>query len=526
MSRQRIEVMLAAGLAVVLSTGMTIEPNLATPAAMAKRPDTTAVGVVVDLAIPKKPLLSPDGYKKYLDAVHKAEALHDPVKRCLAYPDLPGNEWPKDMVEGMCALVPLEWSLEELDKVLKQPGGGAELDRRYAVLLDAHYSDPKKKDRIFRAYDIFDESALAATVTQDWVRQSPDSAYARTARAWQLVESGWEVGAKYNQGGDGKRMRELFAQSLPDLDFALKKNPKLLPACDRLISIGNKSSDRLQEIGSEICLKADPASYRVMASLLWANQPKWGGSQAMMRGLVAMARAQESSNPTLAALRNYQAGYDAAEDRSDNHWASSAPVLERIVLMAPGYLNYASRAMLNLNRSWDNVVYASQTLRFDPEDGDAYYDRAFALRNLNALELALADARQATRFRTHDGWPEYEMSVILERLTRYEESRAHAQKAMKDPDMLRLANELLCRSFWFTHELATMTDCTEKLVVDFPGSDEAWRLRAVAYKDAGSPAAYDAVQDFLTHASPERKDGEVEWFKNWQREHPRPKPAM
>jgi hypothetical protein len=523
MHKQRLTAGLAVLFAAGLATGTTIdpkrmassnavEPAAATPAAAKNAPSDGA----------PEPLLSQDGYQEYMVAVLRAELLKDPVKRCLAYPDLPGNEWPKAMVEGLCALVPKEGSLDELDDVLKQPAGGAELDRRYAALLDAHYADPKKKDRIFRAYDIFDESPHAAAVAEEWVRQSPDSAYARTARAWQLVQSGWDAGAKYNQGGDAKRSLDLFARSLPDLDFALKQNPKLLPACDRLISIGNKNSGLLQEIGSQQCLKADPASYRVMASLLWANQPKWGGSQALMRELVAMARAQESSNPTLAALRNYQAGYDAAEDRSHDHWAKTAPVLERIMLVAPGYSTYASRAMLNLDRSWDNFVYASQALRFNPEDGDAYYDRAFALRNLNMLELALADARLATRFRTHDGWPEYEMSVILERLTRYEESRAHALKAMDDPDTRGIANELLCRSYWFTQEFATMTTCTEQLVIDFPASDEAWRLRAVAYKDSNNPKVYDAVDDFLERAHSDAQANEITWFKGWRVEHPRP----
>jgi regulator of sirC expression with transglutaminase-like and TPR domain len=189
-------------------------------------------------------------------------------------------------------------------------------------------------------------------------------------------------------------------------------------------------------------------------------------------------------------------------------------------------MDYASRAMLNLNRSWDNFVYASQTLRFHPEDGSAHYDRAFALRNLNMLELALADARLATRYGTRDGWPEYEMSVILERLTRYAESRVHALKAMDDPETRGIANELLCRSYWFTHELATMTTCTEQLVIDFPRNDEAWRLRAVAYKDGGNPKMYDAVEDFLQHADPKRQADEIKWFKAWQVEHARPRSSI
>ena len=34
-------------------------------------------------------------------------------------------------------------------------------------------------------------------------------------------------------GENVRRMEEAFARAISDLDFAVKQNPKLLPACDR-----------------------------------------------------------------------------------------------------------------------------------------------------------------------------------------------------------------------------------------------------------------------------------------------------
>jgi len=530
MRKQRLTAGLAVLLAMGLATGMTIDPKRTTSANPVEPAAANAAGAKPDQASAPQPLLSEDGYQEYMVAVLRAELIADPVKRCLAYPDMPGNEWPKAMVEGLCALVPKEGSLDDLDKVLKQPGGGAELDRRYAALLGAHYADPKKKDRIFRAYDIFDESPHAAAVAQEWVRQSPDSAYARTARAWQLVESGWASrGTKLMRDTPAdniKRMEDFFARSIPDLDFALKQNPRLLPACDRLISIGASSSGLLQEIGSRLCLEADPASYRVMGSLLWANQPKWGGSQEQMRLLVATARAHEADNPTLAALRNFQAGYEAGQGKSRGDFARTAPELQRVSRLSPGYLQDTSRALINLDRSSDAFVYASQAIRFDPEDDDAFYDRANALRKLNAFELAISDATRAKALRKKpDGWPDLEIALSLTGLGRYKEAREPAIAAMATPETRGTANEILCRSYGYAHEYDKMIECTEKLVVDYPGNEEAWRLRAVAYKDSGSPKAYDAVDDFLERAHSEAQANEITWFKGWRVEHPRPASA-
>jgi tetratricopeptide (TPR) repeat protein len=459
-----------------------------------------------------------------------AEGLQDPLARCLAYPALPGNEWGMGMVEALCALVPPEGSLDEWQAALKQPGGGAELDRRFAALNDAHYSDPKQKDRIYRAYDNFDASEQAAAVAQEWVRQSPESAYARTARAWQLVEAGWKArGTKFMRqtpGDNVVRMEKFFAQSIPDLDFALKQNPRLLPACDRLISIGGSSSGQLQAIGTDLCFKADPVSYRVISSLLWAAQPKWGGSQEQMRALVALARAHEVENPTLAALRNFQAGYEAAADRGENQFARTAPTLESVSRLSPGYLQDTSRALINLDRSWDAVVYASQAIRFNPEDAAAYYDRANSLRKLQAHELAIEDAKRAKALeKKPDGWADLELTINLYALEHYKEAREQAIQAMAYPATNKTGNEYLCRTYWFG-QLDKMAECTEKLVADFPGDDEAWRLRAVAYKDAGNPKMYDAVDDFLQRADAKGQANEIKWFKAWQVEHPRPQAGV
>jgi tetratricopeptide (TPR) repeat protein len=528
MDRQRLATVVAV-LASVLATGMSIEPKRVAAPVAVKLPDAPAAGAAADPAT-AQPLLPPDGYLKYLSAVLTAEALQDPLARCLAYPALPGNEWLKGLVEALCALVPPEGSLDAWQAALKQPGGGAELDRRFAALNDAHYNDPNQKDRIFRAYDNFDASDQAAAVAEEWVRQSPESIHAHTARAWQLIRSGWQARGpklmRQTPGENVRRMEEAFARAISDVAFAVKQDPKYLPACDRLLTIGANGNDALQQLGSNLCFSADPSSYRVMRSLLWAAQPKWGGSLEEMRALVAIAREQEAKNPALAEFRGAQAGYESAEDFSDNHFVRTGPALERISRLSPVRLQDTSRALINLDRAWDAIVYASQAIRFHPDDGKAYYDRANALRKLNAYELAIEDARRAKALeKIPDGWADLELTISLYALGRHKEAREEALEAMSYPATRGDANRFLCSTYLYTHQLDEMAECTEKFIVDFPGDDEAWRLRAVAYKDAGNPKMYDAVDDFLQRADPKGQAAGIKWFKAWQLEHPRPQAA-
>ncbi|QSX77867.1 tetratricopeptide repeat protein [Agrilutibacter solisilvae] len=475
---------------------------------------------------PQKPTAQ---MQAYLDAVERAEAITDPRERCLAYPALPGNDWLPGTAEALCALMAEEISLDEIEKTLDGEDGGKVLDERYAALLASQFQPPAHRDRIFRAYDVFDHGERAGRLAQRWVEQSPKSTYARTARAWHLVDAGWEARGKARMKDTSaqrvQRMNELFAQAIPDLDFAMKKNPRLLPACDRLIAIGASSSDLAQRVGMQACLKADAASYRVMSSLLWAEQPRWGGSLEGMRHLVAMARAREQDNPALGALRGNEMGQEASQHPER---AEMAPVLEQTARLSPSYLDATARAVKNLGRYWDSVMYASQAIRFNPRSNMAYQDRARSLEMLNHLDRALPDARRAEELAPKDGWGAYELGSVLRRLKRFEEARAAFKRAMDDTDTRESANEMICESYWLEQNVAAQAACAKEMLAEFPRNGEAWRLLALALKDLGDPGAHDAAERFLAFADPANWTNHayfVDYIKGWLASKPKPKAA-
>ena len=44
----------------------------------------------------------PERWQAYLQAVHAADRIVDPLERCLAFPDLPGTHWSRDQTVAHC----------------------------------------------------------------------------------------------------------------------------------------------------------------------------------------------------------------------------------------------------------------------------------------------------------------------------------------------------------------------------------------------------------------------------------------
>ena len=67
----------------------------------------------------------PAQYASYFAAVRNADAIVDPLQRCLAYPDLPDNTWATGIAKARCTmfLTPSRHTLDEIGKLVVQPNG-------------------------------------------------------------------------------------------------------------------------------------------------------------------------------------------------------------------------------------------------------------------------------------------------------------------------------------------------------------------------------------------------------------------
>lgn len=174
-----------------------------------------AQGRTVDYAQPPAELAS------YFEQVRKAEAIADPEQRCLAYPDLPDNQWPEGAAAGRCVMSTQQigFSLGELQAMLLEPGGAAELEAEMQALLEAHYSDPRRREGIFTVFDRFDGGVQAGAVAAAWSRKAPRSPFAMAAMGRHRAEQGWSArGSAYVANTSApqlKRMSQAFAGAIP-----------------------------------------------------------------------------------------------------------------------------------------------------------------------------------------------------------------------------------------------------------------------------------------------------------------------
>lgn len=455
------------------------------------------------------PIKPPARFQDHLLQVRAVEAQAlDNEARCLAYPDLPGAEWPEGAGKARCLLLRAPvLSLDEIDGQLDQPGGAAALDRRFKALMQAHYDDPAQREQIFIAYSIFGADPKAERVARRWLAQSPDSAFARMALGDAYARQGWKArGTKWASETPGEqleRMGGLFQRAVPLLAEALEKETRLSPACEQLAAIGRMSSDQLQRWATAECLKVDARSYHVLEELMTQAEPRWGGSAEAMRAAAAVIAARVPQNPALLTLTVVPIAYDA--DLADD-WADIVPDTVTASLKAPSarFMARAGRGMYAQGDRWRGLAFVSQALRFWPEDDDELALRAEILLELGDPEWALRDARRAAAAAPQEGRRQY----LLARATRValgeREAREPLLRAMEDADVRERAYELYCQTYTLSGELAAAEACTRSLVAEFPRNAEGWRMMAWVRGVQDDPAQAEAVAQFVAHQDLER----------------------
>ncbi len=450
----------------------------------------------------------PAEWQPYLAAVHAAESITHPVKRCRAYPDLPGNHWQTDATVYCVLQRPPTLSLDDIHRQLSAPGGAAFLDRHYQELLDAHYADPDQREQIFLAFQIFDHGDRARQIADEWLSAAPDSAFSRLASGLQRVSAAWEArGSKlaFNTKSEQfQRMRDLLQRAAPELIAALERNPKLSPACEGLMQVGQAGSlPELRESSLAACLKVDPDSYSVVRRWIWSARPKWGGSMEEMRMATAYAMARVSRNPLMGGLAASLPGYVAEIQANEGNWRDALPAFEAADQVAPDkdVLRQTAVSARDAKDQWKALAYVSQALRFSPNDDIALDLRARIRNSLGDFTGAIDDAESALEIRPDNGYYALHLGDAHKYLHHTELARAAYRIARDDPETHVDGEMLWCTSFLFAEkDFPKAMDCTKQLVAEFPTSGEAWRMRMWILGKTHNAGYEKAVSKFMQYA--------------------------
>lgn len=457
---------------------------------------------------PREPVPPPE-WAAYLTQVRAAENIADPVQRCLAYPDLPGNTWQVGVVAARCQwLRPFAITLDEIQSRLATPDGAAWLQQKFDELLDAHYAVPAERDRLADVLSQFDGGDKANDIATEWLRQAPDSPYARTAMGKQRLRQAWSArGEKYmadTSQAQVQRMHQLFMAAVPMLQEAWRDEPRLTPACVTLAEIGRMASDQLQWSVLPRCVKADPASYDLAAEWMQAALPKWGGSYSMMDAVIAHVHEYGPQNPLLYALLGKKVSYTGTIEKT---WATGLESYVAGALIAPymGDLTGAGRGYYSKGNDWPALAYLSQSVRFMPFHRETRRLRAQVLDQLGLWEWALRDLDIAIEDKA-DMRAQFLAGTVRLGLGKPVEARSYLQVAATDPEFADRAEHFYCLSYLGSEDdarSAQARDCTARLVKRFPDKGEYWMWRLMVLGNAGMEAEYqEATRQFFLHTDP------------------------
>jgi len=179
-------------------------------------------------------------------------------------------------------------------------------------------------------------------------------------------------------------MERHLLDGLPLLEGALVREARMGPACVEIARIGRASSADLQWRALEHCSQVDPLSYYVLAEMLSAMLPKWGGSVQGIQAIVDLVRQHMGQNPALqpllafAEMERRKAGRheDAKAYLAAARLAPHADVLHEAAYRSAG---------------WERVVYLTQVLRFRPDQRDARQARHASMSGAGLRDWAEVD---------------------------------------------------------------------------------------------------------------------------------------
>lgn len=319
-----------------------------------------------DEYVPPPPM--PEELRAYFEQALQAERIADDVQRCLAYPDLPGNHWPEGAASVRCGqLGPDAFTLDDLERMLEEPGAAARIDAHLARLLEEHYTVAGQREQIHKFFLHFDAGERSGELAARWLRAAPESAFAMTAMGSHRSNLGWQArgGAYVSETSPQQllRMGQHFSAAVPLLIQALELEPSLGPACLELAQIGRQSSDALQQAALAQCLERDPLSFYVVRELAKAAEPKWGGSMAALEAAAEYARRHGPQNPALYTFMAEPLSYVLIEEAKPYAEVVEDDLRAANMTPRPGMLVGAGHGSKD---PWQKVMLLSQALRFRP----------------------------------------------------------------------------------------------------------------------------------------------------------------
>ena len=503
----RVRWLLAVGilLVVIVFCSLFWRPSKTQPptAATAHQPAGRLMAVAAVNARP----ISADQLNQFLAAARQAEAIADPLQRCLTYPDPPGVAWSKAVTSAYCHYQFDPAVTPDDARRLIQAGHVAELDRRLAAAMHAQSSQPDAQGVLDRTFNIdFRNGSEETRALMDaWKRQSPASPFALAASGTAYVQMAQDMrGSEYaskTPQSSFESMSRLLELARADLDQAAVLQPKLTATYTAMIYAATLESDTAYAMSAaKRGLAVDPANYTIYARLVWMAQPKWGGTVEDMQRIIAYAQHHANENPLLKLLLSESSGSEAYVENCDCNpitelnlyrqvFAEAAPVN---MLMSAGW------AAKNRNSPALSVIYRSQLLRFDPSHLDHREGRAFDLPSLGHSDWALAEGNALIALAPQDENAFDVRGLAYESTGNFIRAIDDYEQALRlNPTDAWTLAELGNIYVHSSHDWNMGWTLANRLIQMSPDNPQGWLLRASIQKNQPRDGLDQTISDFV-----------------------------
>jgi hypothetical protein len=365
------------------AAGASAGPQLLTPPSIPAPPPRALAPSTQESRDPFA-VFTPQEMKAFVAAAVKADALKDPMKRCLNFPDPPGSHWSREGVAAYCHyfLQPTV-SLAEFDRLVTS-GHAKELDQRFSSWA-ADSKDHPDAFWHFLLTNFLNGDAVRQTLIESWKQQSPDSAFAYALSGWNYTYLGWA--ARGDAYGDDTPQASLDAmansmeRARGDIEKAIQLNPKLSAPYATMISLGTAMGDHAYvSQGARQGLQERTGKYAVFTRLALYTSARWYGSPGARQWLLSQVDQSDAEQPLLHVIRPFVLAYDAGIDHRDpvdGDWTVYRRVFDDVAMTS--ILKAAGEAALRHRQYAVAYVYLSEAARSDASNEELSRERAQSL---------------------------------------------------------------------------------------------------------------------------------------------------